>query len=142
MVTKTCNKKKTKLFILFTFLLVLFTQFFTQPIYANTISNTTVNVSLAGDGITIKSDKVGNGDPILTILQKYRDALVLFSSIATITFGFFFISNILKLAGTADNPFGRKQAITGIIVCGISCSLLGGLTIIMAFFQNFLTSTK
>lgn len=133
-------KKNTIMFlmIIYSFFIPLIIQIST--INAQTdISNTKLTVELGSDNsIIVKAENVSTGDPILAMLNKYRDVLVIFSTLATITFGFLFVVNIMKLAQSGSNPFQRQAAIGGLVVCGICCGLLGGLTVVIAFFQNFL----
>lgn len=135
-------KTKNKHIYLWLMLLVTaFSSFFMnmEKAYAGgtDISKTTIDVKYEAGQITIKAVDAGTEDPVLRIMNKLRDGLVLFSSLATITFAFIFIMNLTKLAAAGDNPMGRKSAISGLIISFICFALLGGITIIIGFFQGF-----
>lgn len=109
-----------------------------NKVHAGTdISNTSLSLKVSGNDITISASNTTTEDPVKKILDKLRDGLILFSSLATITFGFIFVINVTKLASSGDNPMARKSAITGLIISFVCFAFLGGITIIIGFFQNF-----
>lgn len=136
------NKNKA-IYLWITMLIVFMSMFFlntTVDYGVNDISNTKLSLETKDGVITIKATEYqvgGDGDPIKATLNKFRDGLIIFSTLATITFGFIFVINVTKLASSGDNPMSRKSAISGLIISFICFSMLGGLTIIVGFFQGF-----
>lgn len=116
----TINKKILLLFIAFTMFLGLITQI------TNTFAVTSENVTI-GDGYQVNFKNEQN----LTtesLIEKYKGLLTTFSIFCTLTLMGFLILNITKLAGSAHNPYERKQAISGLIWNFIAITIFGSIT--------------
>lgn len=72
------------------------------------------------------------------ILAKYKIVFVGIGGVATITFGIFFVVNCLHLGAASDNPQKRREAVNGILWCGIGTALCGSATLVLALFWNAL----
>lgn len=63
-------------------------------------------------------------DGMQTFVSTYNVATTAFLAICTLATIIMVIFNIVKLAKSADNPQERKTAISGLIVCLVSFSML------------------
>lgn len=70
------------------------------------------------------------------IFNRYKNFIVGISGIGALTMVVLFIMQLMKLATHPDNPQARTQALNGVLWTGIATALLGGVTIVAAFFYN------
>lgn len=103
-----------------------------------------MDVRIGDDGkmeITGRSGMTTNtssGTAWTNFIKKYRDFIVGVSGIGAVSMILFFIFQLLKLGGSAGNPQGRTQALTGLIWSGVAAAALGSVTIIVGFFYSAL----
>lgn len=74
-----------------------------------------------------------------TILTQYRKIISFISGMATLAMIMFFIFNFIQLGASQGNPQERQKAVTGLIISGISTSLLGSITLITGVFYKMFT---
>jgi hypothetical protein len=72
------------------------------------------------------------------IFTRYKNIIVAFSGLATLTLLGVFVFLFAKLGVTSGNEKERRSVITGILFSGIATAALGSVTVIMAFFYNAL----
>lgn len=80
------------------------------------------------------SDNEGSWNTILTKLSGWISGI---TGVATIIFVIFFIIYAVKLAGSADNPSGRRGALSGVLWTGVGAAITGSVFVIMGIFYNF-----
>lgn len=73
-------------------------------------------------------------------LDKYKTIAMAIFAFCTVTAFLMMIIQFTKLAAAGDNERERKKAIMGILTCGVAIMLLGGITVVIAFFWNSLTA--
>lgn len=146
-------KKRMELFKKFTLMIaltMLLTSVFGNVRVAHATESGTTEVSTPTGGIgdldismdedgTIKIGGIDDGDgksSVLKIVMKYKEVAVALSLIGCITCFIFFIINLLKLAGSGDNPQARRSAIAGLICTFIGCAGLGSVTVLVAVSWN------
>lgn len=83
---------------------------------------------------TVKTDK-GQG-AFNSMLNQYRKIINFVCGIGCLSMIMFFIFNLIKLGGSQGNPQERKQAITGLIITGISTAILGSITLVTGLFYS------
>lgn len=119
----------------------------------------TVSANTAGDGsgnigdmsVTISDDgkltiaggsgmttEASSGSAWTNFISKYRNFIVGISGIGAVTMILFFIFQLLKLGGSADNPQARQNALSGLVWSGVAAAALGSVTIIVGFFYSAL----
>lgn len=70
------------------------------------------------------------------VFTRYKNIIVAFSGLATLTMLAVFIFLFAKLGTVSANEKERRSVITGILFSGIATAALGSVTVIMAFFYN------
>jgi hypothetical protein len=101
-----------------------------------------LNISMEDDGeggASVSVTGLDNGDTSstwTTIFKKYKVVILGFSGIATLTFVLLFIKNFISLGANADNPTGRRAAITGCLWTGIATALCGSIMLVVGLFWN------
>lgn len=88
-----------------------------------------------GSGMTTEAS---SGSAWTNFISKYRNFIVGISGIGAVSMILFFIFQLLKLGGSADNPQARQNALTGLIWSGVAAAALGSVTIIVGFFYSAL----
>lgn len=113
----------------------------------NAVDANGFQISTGANGtITIKPGhqvSIGGTDwrsGLTDIIDKYKGVAQGILAICAITSLVCFIWAITRLgSSTLDSaPHARKQAIMGLLVSGIALALFGGLSVVVAFFWNFL----
>lgn len=91
--------------------------------------------TLTGGGFDSQKDSNGVWGDILTRFHTQIAAVFgVFMLVALYKFG----ELLVKLIMTSDNPRGRGEIITGLIVAGIATAALGAATILFGFFYHLL----
>lgn len=99
------------------------------------------------DGIEISDDgklttDVGDKETNFNgILNRYKNIIMAFTGILTVTCFAAMILQITKLAASGDNEQARRKAIMGILTTGIGVALLGSATIVIGFFYGAISNT-
>ena len=99
------------------------------------ISNDGKMTISGGSGITTASN---SGSAWTNFIAKYRNFIVGISGIGAVTMVLFFIFQLLKLGGSADNPQARQNALSGLVWSGVAAAALGSVTVIVGFFYSAL----
>lgn len=76
------------------------------------------------------------------IMNRYKNIIMAFTGILTITCFGAMILQITKLAASGDNEQARRKAIMGILTTGIGVALLGSATIVIGFFYGAISNTS
>ena len=95
-------------------------------------------VNINGNQVSVAA---GNNNAALNmggVVSKYQSIASVITGLLTVTMFIFMLIQFTKLGAAGDNESARKKAITGIMTTGIATALLGGATIIIGFFWNFL----
>ncbi len=105
------------------------------------------------DNITYKNDS-GDNKATLSVqvgdasdrdwnnmLTRYKNIIMAFTGVLTITCFGAMILQITKLAASGDNEQARRKAIMGILTTGIGVALLGSATIVIGFFYGAIANT-
>ena len=95
-------------------------------------------VSMDDGQVTISGLPEGSGDAWTTLFDEYRSVIAGISGVGALTMIVFFIIQFIKLAGSANNPQARSQALTGVLWTGFAAVGLGAVSLITGFFYNFL----
>jgi hypothetical protein len=99
-------------------------------------------VNVDGNGsVTVVDGNNTNAMNMGGVVQKYQSIATVITGILTVTMFIFMLIQFTKLGAAGDNESARKKAINGILTTGIATALLGGATIIIGFFWNFLGTT-
>lgn len=87
--------------------------------------------------------KVGDGQDtdFNGLMTRYKNIILAFTGILTITCFGAMILQITKLAASGDNEQARRKAIMGILTTGIGVALLGSATIVIGFFYGAIANT-
>lgn len=87
--------------------------------------------------------KVGDGQDtdFNGLMTRYKNIILAFTGILTITCFGAMILQITKLAASGDNEQQRRKAIMGILTTGIGVALLGSATIVIGFFYGAISNT-
>lgn len=141
-----------KNFFYFIILFILISLFFPLNVNASSteanheyFENTDLSgleVQLTSDGLPVL-DKFQNRDNLQQnswneFFYRYRNLLVGFSGICTLTFLAMFILNISKLGQTSGNPTERTKMLTGLLWTGIGTGGFSVATILMTMaFKMF-----
>ncbi|WP_353096120.1 hypothetical protein [Tissierella praeacuta] len=72
------------------------------------------------------------------LLYEYRNFIMGFLGLATLTLVLMFIKGFINLGVSAGNPTKRSQALTGVLLTGVASIGTGGLTFWVYFFSNML----
>lgn len=102
------------------------------------------NYAFSKDDVTVRDDysiKFNNTGEIKEpkdLLEKYQGLLVIFTTFITITLMGVFMLNIAKLAASADNPYGRRSAITSLIWSGVAIAIFGSASFWFGYFYFFM----
>lgn len=75
------------------------------------------------------------------LMTRYKNIILAFTGILTITCFGAMILQITKLAASGDNEQQRRKAIMGILTTGIGVALLGSATIVIGFFYGAISNT-
>ena len=75
------------------------------------------------------------------MLTRYKNIIMAFTGVLTITCFGAMILQITKLAASGDNEQARRKAIMGILTTGIGVALLGSATIVIGFFYGAIANT-
>lgn len=103
------------------------------------------------DGIQYNNDSDGGslevtiseeGTDFNGIMNRYKNIIMAFTGILTITCFGAMILQITKLAASGDNEQARRKAIMGILTTGIGVALLGSATIVIGFFYGAISNTS
>lgn len=86
--------------------------------------------------------KVGDGQDtdFNGLMSRYKNIIMAFTGILTITCFGAMILQITKLAASGDNEQARRKAIMGILTTGIGVALLGSATIVIGFFYGAISN--
>lgn len=86
--------------------------------------------------------KVGDGKDtdFNGLMSRYKNIIMAFTGILTITCFGAMILQITKLAASGDNEQARRKAIMGILTTGIGVALLGSATIVIGFFYGAISN--
>ena len=76
------------------------------------------------------------------IMTRYKNIIMAFTGILTITCFGAMILQFTKLAAAGDNEQARRKAIAGILTTGIGVALLGSATVIIGFFYGAIANTN
>lgn len=74
------------------------------------------------------------------IMTRYKNIIMAFTGILTITCFGAMILQFTKLAAAGDNEQARRKAIAGIMTTGIGVALLGSATVIIGFFYGAISN--
>ena len=110
------------------------------PAYAKDIESFMEGIGVTDSGFEEGSLDGSDGTHDLdanSLFAKYKDIAAFITGILTITSLFALFVNIGKLSTTLSNEFSRKRTIVGIATSAIGVALMGGATIIIAFFYQF-----
>ena len=91
-----------------------------------------------GEGNRIENIEVNGKNVWMELFSKYRELILGFSGVATLTMVLFFIVYFVKLGRTGDNPDARSSALSGLLWTGLATTGLGSITVLVAFFYNSL----
>ena len=75
------------------------------------------------------------------MLTRYKNIILAFTGVLTITCFGAMILQITKLAASGDNQQARSKAIMGILTTGIGVALLGSATVVISFFYGAISNT-
>ena len=130
-------KRAFMLLIIFAILLSLLSGLYVSAGVAGVIDGEiTVDngkVTLSGPiGVNNQQDAMGN------VISKYKDVITFISGLLAITSVGVFIMYFLRLGKISDNPRERTETITGLVISGLSASLLGSVTMIVGLFYGLL----
>jgi hypothetical protein len=95
------------------------------------------DVTMGEDGnVSVSGMPSSDTDSWTTIFNNYKKIIMGFSGLATLTFVVLFIKNFMSLGANADNPTGRRSAITGCLWTGIATALCGSIMVVVGLFWN------
>lgn len=77
-------------------------------------------------------------DAMAQVITKYKDVILFVSGILAATSVVVFIVYFLKLGTISSNPRDRKEALTGLLISGVSAALMGSVTLIVGVFYGLL----
>lgn len=92
---------------------------------------------------TVSTEQVDQAfdNPMLAFfhsLNGFSRIVVIIHGLGIVTSLLIFIVNMVKLAGSGDNPQKRAQAVTGLLWAGLAIALLGGLAILLPILMGTL----
>ena len=90
--------------------------------------------------VTLKgpSNISNQSDAMAQVITKYKDVILFVSGILAATSVVVFIVYFLKLGTISSNPRDRKEALTGLLISGVSAALMGSVTLIVGLFYGLL----
>ena len=90
--------------------------------------------------VTLKgpSNISNQSDAMAQVITKYKDVILFVSGILAATSVVIFIVYFLKLGTISSNPRDRKEALTGLLISGVSAALMGSVTLIVGLFYGLL----
>lgn len=94
------------------------------------------------DKIVFDETKVSGADEWkpAQLVSKSKTIAMIFTGVCTVIAICFVIYNITKLGAAGANDGARSKAKTGLLTSLVAVALLGGLTIVIGFFWNILTT--
>jgi len=99
-------------------------------------------VSIGPDGridLKPKKENLNSQEKVFAhVIGKYKNIMVFFSGLATITFVGIFIKHFIELAAKSTNPFERKEIIRGLLWSGIAVACCGSITFVISVLYNLL----
>lgn len=125
--------KTTLIMTILTLLMIMMPglEVFAETITINGIGEVDINEDISNVEV--------NGKSIWTeFFVKYRELILAFTGLATLTMIMFFVLNFVKLAKSGDNPNLRGEALSGLLWTGLATSGIGSITVIIGLSYNFL----
>lgn len=97
-----------------------------------------ISLEISEDGL-VTSPQISKGDADSAwndFLLEYKNFVLGFFGVATVSTVLLFIVSFLKLGASAGNPSERAKAIRGVLWTGIATALLGGTLFFFTMFYS------
>lgn len=100
------------------------------------------NIQYDNGSGSLTVDVAQEGTDFNAIMGRYKNIIMAFTGILTITCFGAMIWQITKLAAAGDNDQNRRKATMGILTTGVGTALLGSATIVIGFFYGAIANTS